>query len=38
MAFDPDKRPFASSMRWGLMALAALVLVVVIVWAIVAAT
>lgn len=38
MAIDPKKRPFAFGMRWGLMALAAITLVIVIVVAIFVAT
>ncbi len=36
--FDPRKRPFAFTMRWGLMAIAVVALVVVIVFAVIAAT
>ncbi len=35
MAIDPKRRPFAFTMRWGLMALAAIALIVVVVVAIV---
>ncbi len=38
MAIDPNKRPFAFAMRWGLMAVAAIVLIIVVVVAIVVAT
>ncbi len=38
MAIDPNKRPFAFTMRWGAMAIAAIALIVVVVVAIVIAT
>ncbi len=38
MAIDPNKQPFAFTMRWGLMALAATALIVVVVVVIVVAT
>ncbi len=34
VANDPNKRPFAFTMRWGLMAVAAIALIVVVVVAI----
>ncbi len=38
MAIDPDKRPVAFGARWALMALAAIILIVVVAWAVAAAT
>jgi hypothetical protein len=35
MSFDPQRRLFGLTMRWVLLALAAIVLVVVVVWVIV---
>ncbi len=37
MAIDPNKRPFAFTMRWGLMALAAIALIIVVVVALIVA-
>ena len=34
MAIDRHKRPFAFTMRWGLMAFAAIVLVIALGWAV----
>ncbi len=38
VAIDPEKRPFAFTMRWALMGLAFLLLVAVIVWVVMTAT
>jgi hypothetical protein len=38
MAIDPNKRPVAFGARWGLMVLAAVVLIIVVAWAIGVAT
>jgi hypothetical protein len=35
MSFDPERRLFGLTMRWVLLALAAIILVVVLIWVIV---